>query len=117
MNLAPARRSRTSLNWTRSRCCFRRIRFSAPRNSGGIVESDELHSVLRACFERWDKRPSISERFRDYLTGRWRLWIYPVRRELKAVAKVALIDDGLPNIGQLDVARTSRVLVFRTKSL
>lgn len=65
-----------------------------------IVENDEPHSVLRACFERWEKQPSISEQFRDYLTGRWRLWIYPVRRELRAVAKVALIDDGLPKIAK-----------------
>ena len=63
-----------------------------------VVESGDPHLVLRASFERWDKRPSISEGWQDYLNGRWSLWVYPVRRQLKVVAKTILIDRGLPKI-------------------
>jgi hypothetical protein len=63
-----------------------------------VVESGEPHLVLSARFERWEKRPSISDEWQKYLDGRWSLWVYPVRRQLKAVAKTVLIDRGLARI-------------------
>lgn len=67
-----------------------------------LVESDQPHVVLRARFERWDKNPSLGDDswVLEYLSGRWSLWVYPVRRQLKAVARAVLIDRALPKIAE-----------------
>lgn len=67
-----------------------------------LVEADEPHPVLRAHFVRWDKKPSIGDELwvQEYLQGKWTLWIYPVRRTLKAKARQALIAKGLPGIAK-----------------
>ena len=64
------------------------------------VHASEPHLVLRACFVRWDKRPSIGDDFQDYLQGRWSLWLYPVSRQLRAKAKAVLESKGLPTIAK-----------------
>jgi len=35
-----------------------------------VVELGEPHLVLSARFERWEKRPSISDEWQEYLDGR-----------------------------------------------
>lgn len=67
-----------------------------------LIEADEPHVVLRARFERWDKRPSIGSEswVQEYLHGKWSLWVYPVRRQLKAQAREALVAQGSPNIAE-----------------
>ena len=63
-----------------------------------LIEADEPHPVLRADFVRWDKKPSIGDEFQEYLQGKWSLWVYPVRRALKAKARQILVAQGLPRI-------------------
>jgi hypothetical protein len=62
------------------------------------VQAQEPQLVLRACFDRWDKRPSIGDDFRDYLQGRWSIWLYPVSRTLRARTKESLETKGLPAV-------------------
>ena len=75
-----------------------------------LIEADEPHVVLRARFERWDKKPSIGDEswVQEYLHGKWTLRVYPVRRQLKAQAREALVGHGLPKIAEwLSVDRPS----------
>jgi hypothetical protein len=67
-----------------------------------LIEADEPHVVLRARFERWDKKPSIGDAswVQEYLHGKWSLWVYPVRRQLKAQAREAVLTRGLPKIAE-----------------
>jgi hypothetical protein len=62
------------------------------------VRASEPHVVLRACYERWDKRPSIGDDFHEYLQARWSLWLYPVSRQLRVRARAVLESCGLPTI-------------------
>jgi len=75
-----------------------------------VIEADEPHPVLSIRFTRWDKKPSLGDDpwVKDYLNGKWSLWVYPVRRALKARAKDALVREGLPQIARwLTTARPS----------
>jgi len=67
-----------------------------------LIEADEPHVVLRARFQRWDKKPSIGNEpwVQEYLHGKWSVWVYPVRRQLKAQAREALVAQGLPKIAE-----------------
>src|SRR5262245_33712244 len=58
-----------------------------------LLESEAPHAVLSARFIRWDKKPSIGNDtgVKDYLNGRWSLWVFPVRRDRKAKAKNVLV--------------------------
>jgi hypothetical protein len=53
-----------------------------------LVETDAPHMVLRAMFERVGK----------LLHGQWKVDVYPVRRDRKSHARVALVKDALPRI-------------------
>jgi hypothetical protein len=64
------------------------------------VKSKKPHVLVSATFIRWDKRPSIGDEWEAYLRGKWELRIYPCGRESRAIAKTALIRDGLPEIAR-----------------
>ena len=56
------------------------------------------HRVLVARFEKWDKRPSIGNRFTDgYVRGQWSITVYPVASVRRAKARQLLID-ALPSV-------------------
>jgi hypothetical protein len=60
------------------------------------VQNNQPHLILDATFERWDKRPAISQGFEALLHGVWSIRVYPTRRQLKAPAKALLTDEGIP---------------------
>jgi hypothetical protein len=63
-----------------------------------MVKRDLPHTVLEAHFEKWDKRPSLSNTFiHGYLRGQWSIIVYPVARVRRALARRVLID-ALPSI-------------------
>jgi hypothetical protein len=76
------------------------VRFvSSPRGVNATefqaaLHRDLRHVVLEARFEKWDKRPGISnDEFTDpYLRGKWSVSIYPVARRRKAEARNALLN-------------------------
>lgn len=63
------------------------------------IDADEPYAVARASYEKWDKRLGVA--YAGSLNaGVWNIVIYPVRRELKSVAKTALVHVGLPAMAE-----------------
>jgi hypothetical protein len=70
-----------------------------PRGFRQTVEAGLPHVVFSADFARRDKSPSIGNSYgARYLDGHWTVCVYPVRRQLKAQARGALLAHGLPAI-------------------
>ena len=65
-----------------------------------VLEGGRDYPILRAAFTRWDKRPSVGDSTwaQEYLAGVWRLEVFPVLREVRAIARGQLLETGLPAI-------------------
>lgn len=63
-----------------------------------VIESNEPHFVLRGEFYRWDKRLGVAVAGERLHQGAWDVYVFPVRRDLKPIARKTILQDGLPRL-------------------
>lgn len=64
------------------------------------IDANDSYAIAVANFEKWDKRLGVEFGGSLLHAGRWKLWVYPVRRELKSTARTMIVQIGLPALAE-----------------